>query len=60
MEGSYERISRGLLKGQPKSQIFCVFDADIKRLLIGTKSLHRTQQSRTWRLFWRLKYIRMI
>lgn len=51
--GTYERIAQSLLRGQPKpkrSARFCE-----GRLLIGTKSLHRTPQSRRWRLFWRLK-----
>lgn len=52
----YERIADRLLQGQPKPQRFAKFIDG--RLLSGTKSLHRTRQSRTWRLFWRLKTAR--
>ena len=54
---TYERISEKLLKGQPKAKRFGLFDG--KRFWTGTKSLHRTKQSRIWRLFWRLKQNRM-
>ncbi len=53
LTGSYERIALTLLRGQPKPQRFArVWEG---RLLTGTKSLHRTPQSRRWRTFWRLK-----
>jgi hypothetical protein len=53
MTGTYERIAERLLVGQPKPKPFGLFDG--KRFWTGTKSLHRTAQSRRWRLFWRLK-----
>ncbi len=56
MTGAYERIAQRLLTGQPRPGRFCAFEDG--RLLTGTKSLHRTRQSRTWRLFWRLKQVR--
>ena len=53
MPSSYERIAETLLKGQPKAKRFGqLLDG---KFLTGTLSLHRTRQSRTWRLFWRLK-----
>lgn len=51
--GSYERIAQKLLKGKPKPKPIARFIEG--KLLTGTQSLHRTYQSRTWRLFWRLK-----
>lgn len=56
MTGTYERIADTLLKGQPKAATFAKFDNG--RLMTGTQSLHRTEQSRRWRLFWRLKTVR--
>jgi hypothetical protein len=53
----YERISERLLRGQPKPKPFGKLIAG--KFLTGTKSLHWTRQSRTWRLFWRLKQNRM-
>ena len=50
---TYERISERLLKGQPKAKPFGKLING--RFVTGTKSLHWTKQSRTWRLFWRLK-----
>lgn len=50
---TYERIAERLLKGQPKAKPFGKLING--RFVTGTKSLHRTKQSRTWRLFWRLK-----
>lgn len=51
--GTYERIAKTLLRGQPKAKPYaCFVDG---KLCTGTKSLHRTTQSRRWRLFWRLK-----
>ena len=54
--GSYSRISKKLLANQPKPKVFAMFENG--KLHIGTQSLHRTAQSRVWRLFWRLKYQR--
>lgn len=57
-EGAYERIAQTLLRGQPKPKRFArVWEG---RFLTGTKSLHRTPQSRRWRLFWRLKSQRAV
>lgn len=56
MIGAYERIAETLLKGQPKPRKIARFVDG--RLLTGTDSLHRTVQSRRWRLFWRLKFNR--
>lgn len=50
---SYERTAQKLLKGQPKPKPTAHFDEG--RVLKGTKSLHKTHQSRVHRLFWRLK-----
>ncbi len=50
---TYERISEKLLKGQPKAKPFGKLIGNT--FVTGTKSLHRTKQSRAWRLFWRLK-----
>lgn len=55
---SYDRIAQKLLKGQPKPERTAKFIDG--KLLTGTKSLHRTKQSRTWRLFWRLKQKREV
>jgi hypothetical protein len=53
MIGTYERIAETLLRDQPKPKRFGrLVDG---RFLTGTLSLHRTPQSRRWRLFWRLK-----
>ena len=52
-EGAYERIAQRLLRGQPKAKRSAgLVDG---RFLTGTKSLHRTPQSRRWRMFWRIK-----
>jgi len=53
MTGAYERIAQRLLRGQPKAKPFGRFING--HLYTGTLSLHRTKQSRLWRLFWRLK-----
>lgn len=53
MTRTYERIAEGLLKGQRRPTPLCYFDGE--SLHRGTQSLHRTKQSRNWRLFWRLK-----
>jgi hypothetical protein len=47
------RVARKLLKGQPKAKptAKCING----RLITGTKSLHKTKQSRAWQLFWRIK-----
>lgn len=49
----YGRVSRKLLKGQPKAKptAKCING----RLITGTKSLHKTKQSRALQLFWRIK-----
>lgn len=53
LRGHYEKVSRRLLKGQPKPKRGVeVCDG---RLYNITKSQHRTPQSRRWRLFWRIK-----
>lgn len=56
MTGAYERLSQRLLAGQPMPKPLCWFNG--LYLVRGTHSLHRTKQSRTWRLFWRLKDVR--
>ena len=56
MTGAYERIATQLLKGQRKAPPFCYFDGVYFER--GTESLHRTKQSRNWRLFWRIKSVR--
>jgi hypothetical protein len=56
MTGTYERIAETLLRGQPRPRRIARFVDG--RMLTGTASLHRTPQSRRWRLFWRLKYNR--
>ncbi len=56
MIGSYERISTSLLRNQPKPAPFGKFIDG--RLHVGTQSLHRTDASRRWRMFWRLKRLR--
>ena len=54
---AYERTTQRLLAGMPQPKPFCmVIDG---RLVLGTKSLHRTKQARLCRLFWRLKENRM-
>jgi hypothetical protein len=53
---TYERISEKLLKGQSKPKIFGQLIGN--KFMTGTQSLHRTKQSRLWRLFWRLKFDR--
>lgn len=52
----YERIAQTLLKGQRRPAPYCYFDGTW--LQVGTQSLHRTKQSRNWRLFWRIKAVR--
>jgi hypothetical protein len=57
MTGTYERIALRLLKGQPRAKPFGkLVDG---RFLTGTRSLHRTPQSRRWRLFLRIKHNRL-
>lgn len=53
MIGSYERIANRLLRGQPKPKPFGLLVGHY--FWTGNKSLHKTRQSRMWRLFWRLK-----
>ena len=52
-ETTYERVANNLLKNQQKHIPTAEFIDG--RLHKGWKSLHNTIQSRTWRLFWRLK-----
>jgi hypothetical protein len=53
LRGTYEKVSQRLLKGQPKpKRCGRVHNG---RFFTGTKSLHRTPQSRRWQLFWRMK-----
>jgi hypothetical protein len=54
---AYERISQKLLKGQPRAKPFGKLIGG--KFETGTRSLHRTKQSRLWRLFWRLKFQRL-
>lgn len=56
MIGTYERIAQRLLRGQPKPKRFGKLVGS--RFLTGHQSLHLTKQSRTWRLFWKLKKFR--
>jgi hypothetical protein len=53
MTGAYERIAERLLRGQPRPKPFGMLVG--RYFWTGHKSLHRTRQSRKWRLFWRLK-----
>lgn len=53
MLSTYQRVAETLLRGQPKPRKIARFVNG--KLLTGTASLHRTEQSRRWRLFWRLK-----
>jgi len=58
IEKAYERTAQKLLRGQPKPKRFGkLIDG---RFLTGTKSLHKTPQSRKWRMFWRLKAQRVV
>lgn len=58
IEKTYERTAQKLLRGQPKPKRFGkLIDG---RFLTGTKSLHKTPQSRKWRMFWRLKAQRIV
>jgi len=56
MTGTYERIAQRLLQGQPKPARFGMLVGS--HFWTGYKSLHRTPQSRKWRLFWKLKSVR--
>ena len=53
LELAYERVTKKLLRGQPKPKKIAMF-VDGK-LLTGHASLHRTPQSRRWRTYLRLK-----
>jgi len=56
MNGAYERTAQRLLRGQPKARPFGkLINGHFYR---GTYSLHRTKQSRLWRLFWKIKSVR--
>jgi len=58
IEKAYERTAQKLLRDQPKPKRFGkLIDG---RFLTGTKSLHKTPQSRKWRMFWRLKAQRIV
>lgn len=58
IEKTYERTAQKLFRGQPKPKRFGkLIDG---RFLTGTKSLHKTPQSRKWRMFWRLKAQRIV
>lgn len=56
MIGAYERIAERLLRGQPKTKRFGMLVGH--HFWTGHQSLHRTPQSRRWRLFWRIKLVR--
>jgi hypothetical protein len=56
MMGAYERIAQRLLIGQPKPARFGMLVGH--HFWTGYKSLHRTRQSRKWRLFWKIKSVR--
>lgn len=58
MIGTYERIAQRLLRGQPKARPFGKLING--HFYTGTLSLHRTKQSRLWRLFWKLKSIKTL
>ncbi len=55
---TYERVAERLLQGQPKAKPFGKLIGN--KFLTGTKSLHRTKQSRAWQLFWRIKGYRNV
>jgi hypothetical protein len=52
---AYERAARRLLQGEPKAKPRGRITFDGKGFYTTTRSLHRTKQSRAWRLFWRIK-----
>ena len=57
MMRAYERAAERLLIGQPKAKRIARFmDGHLRT---GHQSLHKTRQSRMWRLFWRLKITRV-
>jgi hypothetical protein len=49
-----QRIAEKLLRGQPKAKPFGKLIGG--RFYTGTKSLHKTKQSRALQLFWRIKF----
>jgi hypothetical protein len=55
--GAYERIAETLLRGQEKNRDYRARVGHVweGKFLLGNKSLHRTPQSRRWRMFWQLK-----
>lgn len=56
---SYQRTAEKILRQETKlPNRIARFEQG--RLLTGTASLHRTEVSRRWRLFWRLKAARNI
>lgn len=54
MFSTYDRIAEKLLKGQPKPRKIAQFIDG--KVVHGHDTLHRTPQSRRWRLFWRIKW----
>lgn len=50
---TYERIANALLRLQPK--LVPIGRLVGGKFLKGHKSMHKTRQSITWRLFWRMK-----
>ena len=57
MTGTYERIAQRLLSKTPRHVPTTSFI--IGRLVRGWKSRHRHRDAQTWRLFWRLKAMRL-
>ena len=51
-----QRVAEKLLRGQPKAKPFGKLIGG--RFYTGTKSLHKTKQSRALQLFWRIKFRR--
>ena len=49
-----QRTAEKLLRGQPKAKPFGKLIGG--RFYTGTKSLHKTKQSRALQLFWRIKF----
>jgi hypothetical protein len=57
-ESNYERISRRLLHSLSKPKKYCrVWEG---RLICGTQSLHRSRSGCRYRMFWRIKSLRII
>jgi hypothetical protein len=49
-----QRTAEKLMRGQPKAKPFGKLIGG--RFYTGTKSLHKTKQSRALQLFWRIKF----